>query len=309
MIILSGGTGTPKLLQGVACVHDHDDLTVVVNTAEDSWAGGNLVTPDIDTVLYLLSGKLDTDKWWGIKDDTFTTHRALEAMGFDEGMMIGDNDRATHIMRTQMLRNGHTLTSSIEKLADLFEIDIRVLPMSDDPISTIICTPEGEMHFQEFWIREKGLPDILDVRIEGIDKAKISPAVQKALKTDDQILIGPSNPVTSIGPILSIPGMVDILKEKIVVAISPIIAGKPVSGPAEKLMAARGIEVSSTGVADVYRNIMDAFVVDIRDEISGRNFETDRYSVYREDTLMSSGKKSENLAHAVLSIFEDLSKS
>ncbi len=206
MIILSGGTGTPKLLNGLRSLIPPEDITVVVNTAEDIWVSGNLITPDIDTILYLLSGRLDTEKWWGVAGDTFRTHETMKSSGFDEGMMLGDLDRATHIMRSDILRNGGTLTSSIRKLCGAFGIKTDILPMSEDPVSTMITTPQGKMHYQDFWVKNHGEPDVVDVSMDGISDAAIAPAVLEALETDGEVLIGPSNPITSIGPILELPG-------------------------------------------------------------------------------------------------------
>jgi LPPG:FO 2-phospho-L-lactate transferase len=303
MIIFSGGTGTPKLLNGLREVYPEEKITVVVNTAEDIWVSGNLITPDIDTVLYLLSGRLDTSKWWGVKDDTYRTHGAMKELGYDEVMMLGDIDRATHIMRSDMLRSGLTLTESIVGLSKSFGVKANVFPMSDNPVSSMIITPEGKMHFQDFWVGKHGEPEVLEVCQEGIDKASISPAVVEALEREDNVLIGPSNPITSIGPIIELPGMRDILKEKKVVAVSPIIGTEPVSGPAGKLMTARSIEVSSYGLASYYSDFLDHLIIDERDPIDVGRFSGLGCSVSRTDTLMKAVNVSRNLAETVLKQF------
>ncbi len=306
MIILSGGTGTPKLLNGLRSLIPPEDITVVVNTAEDIWVSGNLITPDIDTILYLLSGRLDTEKWWGVAGDTFRTHETMKSSGFDEGMMLGDLDRATHIMRSDILRNGGTLTSSIRKLCGAFGIKTDILPMSEDPVSTIITTPQGKMHYQDFWVKNHGEPDVLDVSMDGISDAAIAPAVLEALEMDDKMLIGPSNPITSIGPILALTGMRKILKQKKVVAVSPIIGKEPVSGPAGKLMQARGFEVSSVGVAMCYQDIVDVFVIDERDTADISDFDDIGCEIVRADTLMKSVDVSVELSKQILGIFEGM---
>ncbi|MGP8329870.1 MAG: 2-phospho-L-lactate transferase [Methanosarcinaceae archaeon] len=306
MIILSGGTGTPKLLNGLSKIIPQENITVVVNTAEDVWVSGNLVTPDIDTVLYLLSGRLDTEKWWGICGDTFRTYEATGSSGFDEGMIIGDLDRATHIMRSDILRSGGTLTSAIRKLCGTFGIKADVLPMSDDPVSTIITTPQGNMHYQDFWVKYHGEPDVLDVSIDCISDAAIAPAVLEALDMNDEVLIGPSNPITSIGPILALPGMSEILKCKKVIAVSPIIGKEPVSGPAGKLMRASGYDVSSVGVLDCYRDIVDVFVIDELDTAGMADFDDIGCEVVQADTLMKSVDVSVELAKKMLRIFEGM---
>ncbi|HJH31785.1 MAG TPA: 2-phospho-L-lactate transferase [Methanosarcinaceae archaeon] len=306
MIILSGGTGTPKLLNGLRKVIPQENITVVVNTAEDIWVSGNLVTPDIDTVLYLLSGRIDTGKWWGVAGDTFRTHETMISSGFNEGMMIGDLDRATHIIRSDVMRNGGTLTSAIRKLCGALSIKADVLPMSDDPVSTIITTPQGKIHYQDFWVRDHGEPDVLDVSIDRISDAAIAPAVLEALGTDDDILIGPSNPITSIGPILALPGMREILKLKKVIAVSPIIGKEPVSGPAGKLMRACGYDVSSVGVLECYQDIVDVFVIDERDTAGVADFGEAGCKIVRADTLMKSVNVSVELAKRMAGIFEGM---
>ncbi|WMW24124.1 2-phospho-L-lactate transferase [Methanolobus sediminis] len=303
MIIFSGGTGTPKLLNGLREVYPEEKITVVVNTAEDIWVSGNLITPDIDTVLYLLSGRLDTSKWWGVKDDTYRTHGAMKELGYDEVMMLGDIDRATHIMRSDLIRSGLTLTEATIGLSKSFGVKANVFPMSDDPVSSMINTPEEKMHFQDFWVGKHGEPEVLEVCQEGIEKASISPAVVEALEREDNVLIGPSNPITSIGPIIELPGMRDILKEKKVIAVSPIIGTEPVSGPAGKLMTARGIEVSSYGVASYYSDFLDHLIIDERDPIDVGRFSELGCSVSRTDTLMKTVGISRNLAETVLKQF------
>jgi LPPG:FO 2-phospho-L-lactate transferase len=281
MIIFSGGTGTPKLLDGLKEILPAEELTVVVNTAEDLWVSGNMICPDLDTVLYLFSDQIDRKRWWGIKDDTFLTYERMKELGVTESMKLGE-------------------------LASIFGIKAKILPMSDDPIFTYIETPEGVMHFQDFWIGRHGEPDVLGVEIRGVSEASISPKVLEALENDDKVLIGPSNPITSIGPIISLPGMRDILKKKMVVAVSPIIGNAPVSGPAGKLMAASGLEVSSMGVAEYYQDFLDVFVFDERDQADEFAFERIGCRAIRADTIMTSTEKSRELAEIILGLFDTL---
>ncbi|MDD3042831.1 MAG: 2-phospho-L-lactate transferase [Methanosarcinaceae archaeon] len=306
MIIFSGGTGTPKLLDGLRTVVPESELTVVVNTAEDLEVSGNLISPDLDTVLYLFSDRIDRKKWWGVEGDTFRTHERMKELGIDEGMMIGDLDRATHILRSAFLKEGTGLTEATEKLASLFGVKASVLPMSDAPVSTFVETPDGPMHFQDFWVGKHGEPDILKVDIRGLSEASPSEKVLKALEMDDRVLIGPSNPITSVGPILGLKGMRELLKEKTVVALSPIIGNAPISGPAGKLMGACGLEVSSFGVAEYYRDFLDFFIFDERDSVEESAFESLGCRATRADTLMTSQEKSTELASFVLEIFEEL---
>ncbi|WP_305064506.1 2-phospho-L-lactate transferase [Methanococcoides sp.] len=306
MIIFSGGTGTPKLLDGLRHIVPEDELTVVVNTAEDVWVSGNLITPDIDTILYLLSGRIDRDKWWGVEDDTFQTHGAMKGLGHDEGMMIGDLDRATHIMRSDLLRQGMALSGSIQELLSVYGINVNVLPMSDDPVRTMVETPSGNIHFQDFWVKQHGEPEVLSVEQEGIEGASICPLVLEALEEDDEVLIGPSNPITSIGPIISLPGMSRILRKKKVVAVSPIIGNEAVSGPAGKLMNARGFEVSSRGIAECYGEFLDVLVLDDRDTASPEQFQNVGVDVVFTNTLMGSPDISKDLSEVIISIFANM---
>ncbi len=303
MIVLSGGTGTPKLLQGLRKLIPDEEITVIVNTAEDIMISGNHVSPDVDTVLYLFSGQLDHAKWWGVRNDTFHTHNALKKIGINEKLMIGDADRATHILRSELMRKGARLTEATSQLSTLFRIRARVLPMCDDKVDTMITTPQGEMHFQDFWIGAHGEPDVLDVKIKGLEKANSTREVMEALGSDDNVIIGPSNPITSIGPILSLKHIREILSFKKVIAISPIIGNAPVSGPAGKFMKACGFPISSKGVAEFYGDILDMIIIDERDTVDEKNFPV---RTVRCDTMMTSIERSEALARCVLELFEKL---
>lgn len=303
MIVLSGGTGTPKLIRGLRRLVPDEEITVIVNTAEDIFVSGNLVTPDLDTVLYLFSGLLDEEKWWGIKNDTFHTCHALKKLGVNEKLMLGDIDRATHIFRSELMRKGASLTEATLQLSSNLGIKASILPMCDEKVDTMVKTPEGEMHFQDFWVGAKGEPEVLCVKIKGIGKAKPTKEVLASLASEDNVLIGPSNPITSIGPILKLKGMRKILTKKKVIAVSPVIGDSPVSGPAGKFMGACGYEVSSRGVAECYEDILDIMVIDERDAANENDFPV---RVARHDTMMSSPEKSEALAAYVLGLFRDV---
>lgn len=304
IIVLSGGTGTPKLLLGLKELIPPQNLTVIVNTAEDITVSGNKISPDLDTVLYLFSGLIDTGKWWGVKDDTFNTHNALLAIGVHEGMMIGDTDRATHIARTGYLRAGMSLTQATASLCNHLGIDpgVSILPMCDEDVTTRIITPDGDLHFQDFWVGRKGKDAVQDVRMDGIANAHITDAIHAAFRKCDTVIIGPSNPVSSIGPIISIPGMTDLLKDKKVIAVSPIIGKEPVSGPAGKLMAAMGIDVSSHGVATCYKDFVDVLVIDSNDPDADYSDIGNGIKVVRTDTMMSDRDRSIRLAGFILGL-------
>ncbi|MCE8422683.1 MAG: 2-phospho-L-lactate transferase [Candidatus Methanoperedens sp.] len=303
MIVLSGGTGTPKLLQGLRRIIPDENITVIVNTAEDIPISGNLISPDMDTVLYLFAGILDDKKWWGIKNDTFKTSETLTRLGYNEKLMLGDTDRAICIFRSELMRNGASLTDATMRLSTAFGIRTRILPMCDEKVDTMIRTPQGTIHFQDFWVGAHGEPDIIEMKIKGIEKARPTNEVLEALANDDYVMIGPSNPITSVGPILELKGVCDILENKKVVAVSPIIGDAPVSGPAGKLMTAMGFPVSSIGVARSYGDILDVIVIDERDTADDRDFNIE---VKRFDTMMTTVEKSEALAGFVMEAFREL---
>lgn len=291
MLVLSGGTGTPKLLIGLKEILLPADLSVVVNTAEDLWISGNLVSPDVDTVLYTLAGIIDQSRWWGIRDDSFKTSGFLRALGCPEMLSIGDNDRAAHIFRSELMRQGYSLSSATSAVANALGIEQKVVPMTDDPVSTIITTPSGDIHFQEFWVGRGGRPEVLRIRLHGIDKAAPSPGFVELLRNEKTFLIGPSNPVTSIGPILSLPGVREWLLKRKVVAISPLVGNRPISGPATKFMKAAGVSTDDNGVAAMLGHV-DLFIVDRQSSYTG--------DCIKLDTLMKTKADSIRLARSII---------
>lgn len=303
MILLSGGTGTPKLIQGFRKLIPDEEITVIVNTAEDIMVSCNLVSPDVDTILYLFSGTLDTSKWWGIRNDTFHTNNALKKMGVIEKLMMGDADRASCIFREELMRKGASLTEATLLLSGALGIKAKILPMCNEKVDTMIQTPDGVLHFQDFWVGARGTPDVQDIDITGIHEAQPTKEVMDALKHEENVIIGPSNPITSIGPILALKGIKEILKTRKVIAVSPIIGDSPVSGPAGKLMSARGYPVSSKGVARFYGDILDVMVIDDKDTMNASDFDI---RTVRYDTIMTSFEKSESLAKNILELFSGI---
>jgi LPPG:FO 2-phospho-L-lactate transferase len=327
---LSGGTGTPKLLSGADAVFDSAETTVLANTGDDIELGGHLVCPDVDTVLFLESGRLDRETWWGIEGDTAATHDELQdlaaAADFDTGprylpdnqqtagrdisrwrrfsavaefMHIGDRDRAIHLTRTGLLDEGHTLTEATRTLADALGVDRDLLPMSDDPVASIVHTPDGSQHFQEWWVAHGGEPAVEDVEFRGAESAAPTAAVLDALS--DPVVIGPSNPVTSIGPMVAMDGFREALESTPVIAVSPFVEDQVFSGPAAKLMAAVGHDPSTAGTAEAYP-FADAFVLDDEDGTS-----LDR-PVVRTDTAMNSPEDAERVARAVERALAEVSR-
>jgi len=296
---LSGGTGTPKLLRGMQKVMDRHEIAVIVNTAEDIWISGNHISPDLDTVMYLFSGILNTDTWWGIRNDTFTTHEEAKRLGADEFIAIGDRDRAVHLARGEMLRNGMRLTNATKVLCDLFGVRETVLPMTDSVVMTQVRTDIGLIHFQEYWVRAKGALEIHEVVRTADEPPQATEEALSEIEASDAVVIGPSNPITSILPILECDGIREAVAAKTVIAVSPFIGDAPVSGPAAALMRARGFEPSSQGTRDCYDGLVDLFIQDIRDPVKVKD-------AFTFDTLMTGEEQSIALAQEILRLVGEI---
>lgn len=263
---LAGGTGAAKLLRGLVRVVDPGDVTIIGNTGDDAQVWGLHVSPDLDTVMYALAGRLDVTRGWGLADESFHCLDAMGGLGGDTWFNLGDRDLATHLVRTQALRAGHTLTEVTSELRRRLGVGARILPMSDDPVRTRIETPDGWLDFQEYFVREKAQPAVRSVAYVGADRARPAPGVVDAIRGADLVLVCPSNPVTSVGPILAVPEVTDALRaSRKVVGVSPIIGAAPVSGPAGTLMRARGLDVSAAGVATAYAPWLHTLIVDATD--------------------------------------------
>jgi LPPG:FO 2-phospho-L-lactate transferase len=264
---LAGGTGAAKLVRGLAACLPASDLTIIGNTGDDTEIWGLHVSPDLDTLTYALAGRLDVARGWGLADETFRCLQAMSELGGHTWFNLGDRDLATHLVRTQALRAGATLTAVTAEIAERLGVRTRILPMSDQPVRTRIATPGGWLSFQEYFVREKGLVEVVGVEYAGAAEARPAPGVVDSLVGGDLIIVCPSNPVTSIGPILAVPSIVDALRraKAPIVAVSPIIAGTAVSGPAATLMLAQGLDVSPLGVAAAYHPWLTALALDEQD--------------------------------------------
>lgn len=294
--VLSGGTGTPKLLQGIKEVVNPEDLSIIVNTLENDYFSGVYVSADIDTVLYTMADMINDELWYGVKNDTFTTNERLAELSYPELLKIGDIDRATKIQKTLLMQN-HSLEESVNIQAKHMGIVSKIIPMSNEDSDIKIITDIGEMEFHEFLIKHQCQPEVKDVIF-----SKVSPAesVIDTIKNSDAVIIGPSNPITSILPILSINGVKDALKSTHVIAVSPIIGNDSVSGPASKFMNALGIEVSSQGVAELYKDFLDVIVIDEKDENLKDNIGEIINRVIITNTIMDSSDVKINLAKEIL---------
>jgi LPPG:FO 2-phospho-L-lactate transferase len=302
IVALAGGTGAAKLLRGLAQATDPRRLFIVGNTGDDLDWWGLRVSPDLDSVAYGLAGLLDPGRGWGVRDDTFHCLAAMARLGGETWFRLGDRDLATHLHRTLLLRGGASLTTATRALADALGVAARLVPMSDDPVRTELRTPGGWLSLEEFFVRERCGPDVLDVAYRGAESARPAPEVLDAIDAAEAVVVCCSNPVTSIGPILAVPGIQDALVRTPapVVAVSPIVGGQAVSGPAAKLLAARGLEVSPLGVARAYRPWLDALVVDRADASLAPALQQDGVRAVVADALMPDGAAEARLARTVL---------
>lgn len=268
IVVLVGGVGGAKLAHGLAQILQPGQLTIIVNTGDDLWHYGLRVCPDMDTVMYTLAGLIDPAKGWGLADESHNMLDMMQRYGETPWFGIGDRDIATHLLRTQALHDGATLTEVTAMLAGRLGIPQKLVPMTDAPVATMMDTVElGELAFQDYFVRHRWQPTVRGIRLNGIEQAMLTPAVQTALENADAILVGPSNPWLSIAPILSVPGMADLIRSRNVprVAVTPIIQGAAVKGPAAKLMAELGYTPSAEAVAAYYGNLLNGFVYDERD--------------------------------------------
>jgi len=298
---LAGGTGAAKLLRGLVQVIDPGDVTIIGNTGDDAEVWGLHVSPDLDTVTYALSGRLDVARGWGLAEESFHCLDAMATLGGDTWFNLGDRDLATHLWRTRALRAGRALSEVTAEIGRTLGARARVLPMSDDPVRTRIETPDGWLDFQEYFVREKAQPAVRAIAYVGADRAKPAPGVVEAIRDADLVVICPSNPVTSVGPILAVPGLVDALRAaRTVVGVSPIVGGAPVSGPAGTLMRARGLEVSAAGVATAYAPWLRTLVVDARDHDAPAAVSALGVRAVVADTLMTDRATEIALARAVM---------
>ena len=264
---LAGGTGAAKLLRGLASARPRHELTIIGNTGDDTEIWGLHVSPDLDTVMYALAGRLDAMRGWGVADDTFRCLEAMGDLGAETWFNLGDRDLATHLYRTRALGDGTPLSAVTTELCRRLGVAARILPMSDDPVRTRVRTPDGWLSFQEYFVREKAQVRVLDVEYAGAAASRPAPGVLEAIREADLVVVCPSNPVTSVGPVLAVPGMAQALAavRSRVVAVSPIVGGAAVSGPAGKLMRARGLPVSPVGVAAAYAPWLGTLVIDRSD--------------------------------------------
>ena len=294
--VLSGGTGTPKLLQGLKEIVDPKDLAIIVNTLENDYFSGVYVSADIDTVLYTMSDMINDELWYGVKNDTFITHERLEEIGCPELLRIGDIDRATKIQKTQLMEK-YGLRRACEIQSKNMGISSRIIPMSEENSDIKIVTDIGELEFHDFLIKHQSMPEVLDIKFSDVSPTE---TLIDTIKNSQAVIIGPSNPITSISPILSLDGVRDALKETFVIAVSPIIGSDSVSGPDSKFMRALDIEVSSVGVASLYKDFLDVMVIDNKDEDLKIKVNQIINKVIITNTIMNNLDAKKNLAEIII---------
>jgi len=272
---------------------------------DNYWLYGMYICPDIDTITYGLADLLDHDKGWGIKKDTFGFLRQMEIFGEETWFRIGDRDTATHLTRTNMLKNGKSLSDITKWFAEKFSIEIKLIPVTDNSIETRIITKKGEMHLQEFWVKHRGMDEVTGIEYQGADKARPNPDAVNAIHDSSLVVIAPGNPLTSIGPMLAIKGIRKELakKKNKVVAISPIIGNSAISGPTGKYMEAAGIEVSALGVAKMYADVCSNIIIDTKDRMQTKQIESLNINVHDTKIRMTNKQSEDALAASILKQF------
>lgn len=300
VVALAGGTGSAKLLRGLASLDV--ELTVVVNVGDNIWIHGVYVCPDIDIAIYTLAGIANKEQGWGVERDTFATLRQLRVLGQETWFALGDKDLATHLMRTRALREGKTLTEATGEACMAHGLRSRVLPATDSTLETKVLTFEGEMSLQEFWVKRHGRPSVKGVKYHGAAEARPTDEVEESIRRANVVVVCPANPMTSIGPMLAIPGMREALVRASArtSALSPMVGKRPFSGPAAKLMRASRITPDSAGVAAMYVDFLDAIIIDRRDGKMAEEINRLGIRCHLSDTDLTSVTSERRLAKELL---------
>jgi len=299
---LAGGVGAARFLQGLVNVVPEKDITVIVNTGDDIELYGLHISPDLDIIMYTLAGIVDEEKGWGIRGDTFRCLDMLKRYGHEPWFNLGDKDFATHIYRTHLLKKERSLSEATKRLCQKLGLELKILPMTDDRFETKVVTVVGTMHFQEYLVKRRAQDEVIDVTFEGVEKARPAPEVVDSILSSDAIILCPSNPIVSIGTILSIKDIKSALEETEakVAGISPIVGGSPIKGPADKLMRGLGLEVSASAVANLYRTFLDTFVIDQVDRAEKERIEGLGLNAVTTNTIMRDLKDKVHLARVTL---------
>jgi len=298
--VLAGGTGSVKLVRGL--VAQESKVNVITNVGDNYWLYGLYVCPDIDTIIYGLADLLDQERGWGIKKDTFNFLRQMEVFGEETWFRVGDRDVATHLIRTNMLKNGKNLSDITKWMCEKFAVTANIIPVTDNSIETRITTDKGDLHLQEYWVKHRGRDPVVGIQYIGADKARPNPEAVNAIHDADMIILAPGNPLTSIGPMLQIKGIRKELSKikKKVVAVSPLIGDKAISGPAAKYMEAAGIEANVYGLAKMYSDVCSNIIVDVKDRLIIKKIQSLDMKVYETKITMNNKSAEDALANFIL---------
>lgn len=298
--ILAGGTGSVKIVRGLAALESK--INVISNVGDNYWLYGLYICPDIDTMVYGLSDTLDQEKGWGIKKDTFNFQRQMEIFGEETWFRIGDRDTATHLIRTNMLKNGRNLTDITKWMCEKFAVSANIIPVTDNIIATRITTNKGEMHLQEYWVKYRGRDKVEGIQYVDAEKARPNPEAVNSIQNADTIVLAPGNPLTSIGPMLQIKGIKKELAKakKKVVAISPLIGNESITGPAAKYMQAAGIESNAYGLAKMYSDVCSNIIIDTKDRMLAKKIKSLDINVYETKITMKNKASEEALANFII---------
>jgi LPPG:FO 2-phospho-L-lactate transferase len=304
IVVLTGGTGGAKFVEGLRQVASSDELTFIVNTGDDLEWWGLYVSPDLDSITYAFAGLLSRERGWGVKGDTFYCLQAMGELAEPIWFHVGDRDLAVHLLRSKMLTQGKTLTEVTTEICSKLGVQARILPMSNSRVETRVDTPIGELHFQKYFVQRWYQDPVKSVRFAGATEAEPAPGVIESILSASCVIIAPSNPVTSIGPILSVPGIREALRETsaTVAAVSPIVGDAPVSCPAGILMASQGLPVSITGVAQTYEDFLDVLIADLRDTQAASRLNRPGLRVHCTNTIMKTADDKTKLARTVLAL-------
>jgi LPPG:FO 2-phospho-L-lactate transferase len=301
---LAGGVGASKLLEGLSHVIDPSELSIIVNTGDDIEMFGLYIAPDLDIVTYTLAGVVNETNGWGVRDDTFHSLEWLKLYGAENWFNLGDRDLATHIWRTRMLREGKSLSQCADHIRRTLGVRSRLLPMTDTHTPTTIVSDEGAMHFQEYLVKQRAQVPVRGLRFENIETAQPAPGVIESILESSAVIVCPSNPLISIGPILAVPGIRQALIETRakVIAVSPVVGGASLKGPTDRMLSDLGMEVSALQVARLYRDFADLFVIDERDSASTEEIRDLGLDVAITDTVMSDRERKIALANTILAL-------
>jgi len=306
VVALAGGVGASKLLWGLYRVLDPAALTIIVNTGDDIELYGLSISPDLDIVTYTLAEVVNPSTGWGFIDDTHALLQALARFGKETWFCLGDRDSATHLYRTECLRAGLPLSEVTDSIRRAFGVAARILPMSNQPVHTMIETERGVMHFQEYLVKNRAEPAVRGIAFQGIERSRPAPGVLEALREGDAILICPSNPLISIGPILAVPGIREALRSRRerVIAVSPIVGGKSLKGPSDRMLRELGHEASARTVAQLYQDVAGRYVLDREDARARGQIEALGFRAFVTDTVMRDDRDKIRLARELVPLLE-----